>query len=46
MDPTTLAAISIVVACISEVLSLYPKIKANGIIQLILMVLNAAFKKK
>jgi hypothetical protein len=46
MDPTTTAAIAIVVAAISEGLSLYPKIRANGVIQLILMVAKALFPKR
>jgi len=46
MDPTTAAAIAIAVAAISEALSLYPKIRANGIIQLILMVARTLFPKR
>jgi hypothetical protein len=46
MDPTTTAAIAIAVAAISEGLSLYPKIRANGVIQLILMVAKALFPKR
>jgi hypothetical protein len=46
MDPTTTAAIAIAVAAISEGLSLYPKIRANGIIQLILMVARTLFPKR
>ena len=46
MDPTTAAAIAIAVAAISEALSLYPKIRANGIIQLILVVARTLFPKR
>lgn len=46
MDPTTAAAIAIGVAAISEALSLYPGIKANGIVQLVLMVAKALFPKR
>lgn len=46
MDPTTAAAIAIAVAAISEALSLYPGIKANGIVQLVLMVAKALFPKR
>jgi hypothetical protein len=46
MDPTTYAIIAIAVAAISEALSLYPKIKANGIVQLVLMVAKALFPKR
>ena len=46
MDPTTYAIIAIAVAAISEALSLYPKIKANGIVQLVLMIAKALFPKR
>jgi hypothetical protein len=46
MEPTTAAVIAIAVAAISEALSLYPKIKANGIIQLVLMVARTLFPKR
>ena len=46
MDPTTAAVVAIVVAATSEALSLYPKIKANGIVQLVLMVAKALFPKR
>jgi hypothetical protein len=46
MDPTTAAAIAIAVAAISEALSLYPGIRANGIIQVLLMVAKAVFPKR
>lgn len=46
MDPTTAAAIAIAVAAISEALSLYPGIRANGIIQVVLMVAKAVFPKR
>jgi hypothetical protein len=46
MDPTTTAAIAIAVAAISEALSLYPGIRANGIIQVLLMVAKAVFPKR
>jgi hypothetical protein len=46
MDPTTYAVIAILVAAVSEALSLYPGIKANGIIQAVLMVAKVLFPKK
>jgi hypothetical protein len=46
MDPTTTAVIAIAVAAISEALSLYPGIRANGIIQVLLMVAKAVFPKR
>jgi hypothetical protein len=46
MDPTTTAAIAIAVAAISEALSLYPKIRANGIIQALLLVGKSLFPKR
>ena len=46
MDPTTAAAIAIAVAAISEALSLYPGIRANGIIQALLMVARTVFPKR
>lgn len=46
MDPTTTAVVAIVVAAASEALSLYPKIKANGIVQLVLMIAKALFPKR
>ena len=46
MDPTIATVIAIIVAALSEALSLYPGIKANGIIQLVLMVLKAVFPKR
>lgn len=46
MDPTTAAAIAIAVAAISEALSLYPGIRANGIVQMLLMVAKALFPKR
>jgi hypothetical protein len=46
MDPTTAAAIAIVVAAISEALSLYPGIRANGIIQALILVGKALFPKR
>lgn len=46
MDPTTAAVIAIAVAAISEALSLYPGIRANGIVQLVLMVAKALFPKR
>lgn len=46
MDPTTAAVIAIAVAAISEALSLYPGIKANGIIQAVLMIAKVLFPKK
>lgn len=46
MDPTTTAAIAIAVAAISEGLSLYPKIRANGIIQALLIAARTLFPKR
>jgi hypothetical protein len=46
MDPTTAAVIAIAVAAISEALSLYPGIRANGIIQALLLAAKALFPKR
>jgi hypothetical protein len=46
MDPTTAAAIAIAVAAISEALSLYPKIRENGIMQALLLVGKSLFPKR
>jgi ABC-type branched-subunit amino acid transport system permease subunit len=46
MNPTTAAVIAIAVAATSEALSLYPAIRANGIIQALLMVAKAVFPKR
>jgi hypothetical protein len=46
MDPTTTAVIAIAVAAISEALSLYPGIRANGIIQALLLAAKALFPKR
>ena len=46
MDPTTTAVVAIVVAAVSEALSLYPKIRANGIVQLVIMVARTLFPKR
>jgi hypothetical protein len=45
MDPTTIAAIAIVIGAGSEIISLLP-IKENGWIQLILKALKVIFPKK
>jgi len=46
MDATTAAVIAIAIAAISEALSLYPGIKANGIIQVMLLVGKTLFPKR
>jgi hypothetical protein len=46
MDPTTYAVIAILIAAISEALSLYPGIKANGIVQALLIVARTLFPKR
>jgi hypothetical protein len=46
MDPTTYAVIAIVIAAISEALSLYPGIKANGIVQALLIAARTLFPKR
>lgn len=46
MDPTTTAVIAITVAAVSEILSLYPGVRANGIIQALLMVARTLFPKR
>ncbi len=46
MDSTTTAVIAIAVAALSEALSLYPGVKANGIIQSLLMVAGTLFPKR
>lgn len=46
MDANTAAVIAIAVAAASEALSLYPGIRANGIIQALLMVAKAVFPKR
>lgn len=45
MDPTTVAAIAIVVAASSEIIALLP-IKENGWVQLIIKVLKMLFPKR
>jgi hypothetical protein len=46
MDPTTYAVIAIVIAAISEALSLYPGIRANGIVQALLLAARTLFPKR
>jgi hypothetical protein len=46
MDPATTAVIAIAIAAISEILSLYPGIRANGIVQALLMLARTAFPKR
>lgn len=46
MDATTTAVIAIAIAALSEALSLYPGIRANGIIQALLMVGRTLFPKR
>lgn len=46
MDPTTYAVIAIALAAISEALSLYPRVRANGIIQALLLVSKTLFPKR
>ena len=46
MDPTTYAVIAILIAAISEALSLYPKVKANGIVQALLIAARTLFPKR
>lgn len=46
MDPTTYAVIAIALAAISEALSLYPRVRANGIIQALLLVAKTLFPKR
>ena len=46
MDPTTAAVIAIAVAAISEALSLYPGIRANGIVQALVLVGKTLFPKR
>lgn len=46
MDSTTTAVIAIAIAALSEALSLYPSIKANGVIQALLMVGGTLFPKR
>lgn len=46
MDPTTTAVIAIAIAAISEMLSLYPKVRANGIIQALLLAARTLFPKR
>lgn len=46
MDPTTTAVLAISIAALSEALSLYPTIKANGVIQLVLQLARLAFPKR
>jgi hypothetical protein len=45
MDPTTIAAIAIVIGAGSEIISLLP-IKENGWIQLVIKALKVVFPKK
>ena len=45
MDPTTIAAIAIVVAAVSELIGLLP-IKENTWVQLIVKMLKIAFPKR
>ncbi len=45
MDPTTIAAIAIIVAAGSEIIALLP-IKENGWVQLIVKVLKMLFPKR
>lgn len=45
MDPTTVAAIAIIVAAGSEIIALLP-IKENGWVQLIVKVLKMLFPKR
>ena len=46
MDSTTAAVIAIAVAALSEALSLYPGVKANGVVQALLMVAGTLFPKR
>jgi hypothetical protein len=46
MDATTTAVIAIAIAALSEALSLYPSIKANGIIQALLMIGRTMFPRR
>ena len=46
MDVTTAAVIAIAVAAISEALSLYPSVRANGIIQALILVAKTLFPKR
>lgn len=46
MDPTTAAVVAIAIAAISEALSLYPGIRANGIIQALLLAARTLFPKR
>jgi hypothetical protein len=46
MDPTTYAVIAIVIAAISEALALYPGVKANGIVQALLIAARTLFPKR
>jgi hypothetical protein len=46
MDATTAAVIAIAVAAISEALSLYPGVRANGIVQALILVAKTLFPKR
>lgn len=46
MDATTYTAVAIGVAATSEILSLYPGIRANGVIQLLLQIARLAFPRR
>ena len=46
MDPTTYAVIAITIAAVSEALSLYPAVRANGIIQALLLAARTLFPKR
>jgi len=46
MDPTTAAVVAIAIAAISEALSLYPAVRANGIIQALLLAGRTLFPKR
>ena len=46
MDPTTYAVIAITIAAVSEALSLYPGVRANGIVQALLLAARTLFPKR
>lgn len=46
MDPTAYATVAIIVAALSEALSLYPGVRANGVIQLVMQILRVVFPRR
>lgn len=46
VDPTTAAVVAIAIAAISEALSLYPGVRANGIVQALLLAAKTLFPKR